>query len=355
MGGRMRVWVIGLLVMSLFWVGVLHANEDEEITDDTEFSDAPLNDNVTHPDWFKLSFLNLPEDLDEALEEGKKGIIVYFGQKRCAYCKALMERDFGREDIAAYTQKNFDVIPLDIWSDRLVTDMQQFVLSEKDLAVREKTNFTPSLIFYDDEGEEALRLRGFYPPYKFQAALEYVAEGHHRTETFRDYLDRGVSALSFEEEGGLNENSLFLPGVVSLSREQFAGDGPQVVFFERPLCHACDVLHTGVMGDETIIRKLATLDVSQVNMLADTPVITPAGAKLTSKEWAAELGLFHAPTLVFYDEWGDEIIRVDSVVQFYRLNSVLEYVVSEGYLDEPNFQRWRQYTGRVVEAPSVEF
>jgi hypothetical protein len=32
---------------------------------------------------------------------------------------------------------------------------------------------------------------------------------------------------------------------------------------------------------------------------------------------------------------------VDSVVGFYRLRNVLNYISSKAYLDEPNYQRWR--------------
>ena len=62
----------------------LAAFQDEDIAD---FVDSPLEDPLSHPEWFKLSFLDVREDLEEAIESGKKGVIVYFGQKRCPYCK----------------------------------------------------------------------------------------------------------------------------------------------------------------------------------------------------------------------------------------------------------------------------
>ncbi|MCP5142816.1 MAG: thioredoxin fold domain-containing protein [Chromatiales bacterium] len=321
---------------------------DPPIEDDLEFSDAPLSDQVEYPSWFKLSFLNLPEDLEEAVDAGKKGLIVYFGQHHCAYCKALMVRGFGREDIAMYTQRNFDVVALDIWSDRMVTDMQHFILPEKELAVREKTNFTPSLIFYDASGREVLRLRGYYPPYKLLAALEYVADGHYRGATFHDYLDRGASAMSFLE-GGLNESELFTEGPAILQRDPVYGERPLAVFFEQPLCHACDLLHTGPLSDPEIRRLLGRMDVAQLNMSGSGPVVIPTGERLTAQQWARQMGLFHAPTVIFFDEWGVEILRIDSVVQLYRMRSVLEYVLSEDYLFEPNFQRWRELNSRAGE------
>ena len=71
-------------------------------------------------------------------------------------------------------------------------------------------------------------------------------------------------------------------------------------------------------------------------------MITPAGERTTAKRWAHALGLFYSPTLLLFDEAGQEIIRLDSVVRFHRLDGVLQYVLSKGYLDQPYFQRWRE-------------
>ncbi|MGB5652124.1 MAG: thioredoxin, partial [Sedimenticolaceae bacterium] len=83
----------------------------------------------------------------------------------------------------------------------------------------------------------------------------------------------------------------------------------------------------------------------------DVPVIKPDGSPGTAREWAEELGIFYAPSIVFFDEHGKEIIRVDSVVRFFRLRNVLNYVLSRGYLTEPNFLRWSSHTRRELDAP----
>jgi len=71
-------------------------------------------------------------------------------------------------------------------------------------------------------------------------------------------------------------------------------------------------------------------------------VLTPDGKRLTAREWARRLGLFYAPTVVFFDERGKEVFRIDSVVRLYRLRGVLQYVLAKGYLEAPTFQRWRE-------------
>jgi len=305
-----------------------------------QFDDAPLEEPLTFPDWFKLSFLDLREDIEEVRESGKQGLMIYFGQKYCAYCKQLLETDLEAEDIQAYVREHFDVIGVDIHGHRTVTDLNGEELAESALAIREKTNFTPSLIFYDAAGAEVLRLRGYYPPYRFRAALEYVADAHYRDETFPQYLARADVPLVFEP-GDLIDEPFFLPGPYMLDRSVIPGERPLAVFFEQGNCHACDVLHTGPLQDPEILTRFEQLENVQLPFWSLTPVITPSGERLNARQWTEKLGLFYTPTLIFFDPHGLEIMRVDSVIQFYRLRNVLDYILSGGYREYPTFQRWR--------------
>jgi thioredoxin-related protein len=289
--------------------------------DSLVFDDRPLEEPLAFPEWFKLSFLDFREDLKEALDSGKDGLLVYYGQKYCAYCKQFLETDLAKEDIQAYTPAGME-------------------MTERELAVREETNFTPSVVFYDGEGREVLRLRGYYPPYRFRAALEYVADDHYRNESFREYLGRADVPLVFEP-GDLNEEPFFMQGPMMLDRSRIWGERPLVVFFEQGSCHACDVLHSGPLADPEIRQRISRLENVQLSYWSDTPVVTPAGERTSAKKWAESLGLFYTPTLIIFDEQGREIIRVDSVVQFYRLRNILDYVLTEGYRNYPNFQSWR--------------
>jgi thioredoxin-related protein len=312
---------------------------DEEIYG---FDDQMLAEPLEHPDWFKQSFLDLGADLSEALEAGKRGIMVYFGQRRCAYCQKLMKVNFGLEDIVEYTRTHFDVIPIDVFGVDEVTDIKGETLTERRFSQREDTVFTPSILFYDAQGALVLRLRGYYPPYQFRAALEYVADGHYERESFRDYLARGDNRMVFEE-GDLNEESFFASPPYNLDR-RVPGERPLAVFFEQGDCHACDVLHGQSLRHTAINRQFSDFDVVQLDMWSDTPVITPSGERTTAREWAAELGLFYAPSILFYDERGKEVLRVDSVIAFFRLRNVLNYIASKAYLTE-SFPQWRAGRG----------
>jgi thioredoxin-related protein len=293
---------------------------DLESSDIYGFDDRPLAEPLEHPPWFKESFLDLGADLKEAVAAGKRGLIVYFGQRRCAYCHKLLKVNFALPDIVGYTRGHFDVVAIDVWGVDEVTDIAGGRLTERELAEREQTHFTPSVLFYDTQGRLALRLRGYYPPYQFRAALEYVADGHYRRESFRDYLARGDNRMVFDA-GDLNEETFFAPPPYDLDR-RIPGERPLAVFFEQGDCHACDVLHGQTLREPGLVRQLEAIDSVQIDMWSDTPVITPEGRRTTARDWAARLGLFYAPSILFFDERGKEILRVDSVVGFYRLRNL---------------------------------
>ncbi|MCZ7597144.1 MAG: thioredoxin fold domain-containing protein [Gammaproteobacteria bacterium] len=268
-------------------------------------------------------------------------MLVYFGQEDCAYCQALMEVNFALPDVVDYTRRHFDVIAVDIWGAREVVDMTGAVMTEREYAVANDTNFTPSFILYDDSAREVFRIRGYYPPYRFRAALEYAADGHYATETFRQYLERADPPPKFELED-LNEQPFFDSPPYALDRSRYPADSPLAVFFEQRDCHACDVLHSAPLADEHVRTLLISMQVVQLDMWSDTPVLTPDGRRFTAREWAGALDITWAPTLVFFDAHGLEIIRVDSVVQQYRLGRVLEYVVEGGYASGLNYQQWHR-------------
>jgi thioredoxin-related protein len=315
------------------------ASVDESVETALGRDDFPREDPLIYPEWFKEPFLNLPDDHAEAVAKGKD-LVVYFGQRRCAYCHKLMDVNFGAPDIVKYTREHFDIVPVDIWGVTEVTDLAGETLTERDFALREETNFTPSLVFYDETGAEALRLRGYYPPYQFRAALEYVADDHYQRESFRDYLARGENRMVFGP-ADLNEEDFFEPPPYNLDRSKVPSERPLVVFFEQGDCHACDVLHGEALRQGELQRQFAEFDSVQIDIWSDTPVVTPEGERTTAQAWARDLGIFYAPSLLFFDEHGREILRVDSVVGFYRLRNVLNYISSKAYLDEPNYQRWR--------------
>lgn len=324
------------LLLTLFSVTV-HAAVD--LASDLVFDDKQLEDELVNPDWFNLSYGDLSDDLKEATNNGKKGIITYFGQKRCAYCKQFFETSLADTDIQNYLRKHYSVIAFDIWGIEEVIDTDGKKYTERELSIHYKTNFTPSLVFYNEKGTPVFRLRGYYPAYKFRAALQYVTEEFYKDETFPEYFER-ADAGDYFLLGGLNERKFFTAPPYKLNKLH-DNKKATAVFFEKGNCHACDLLHSGPLSKDLSIVELEKMNTVQLNMWADTPLTTIKGESTTAKEWAKSLNIFYAPSIVFFDPEGNEIIRVDSVTQFYRLWGVLDYVNQKGYEKSSNYQDWR--------------
>ena len=330
-----------LLLIVVLSLHAFSSNSYAVNSDDIIFDDKPLDYALVLPDWFKLSFLEIDADIKEAKEQNKKGLIIYFGQKFCPYCKAHLDKNWGQDDIVKYTKKNFDVIAINVKGQRPVVDIDGKTYTEKTFSVLKKTNFTPSVIFYNTKGQEVLRLRGYRPPYQFRAALEYVADKHYAKETFRDYMARAELALGFGNEE-LNKNELFNSPPYLLDRSRINAEQPLMVVFERKRCHACDVLHGGPFARPEIETELLKLEAIQLDVHSKQPLLTPDGKKISAEKWAEQLDINYSPTIVFFDEKGKEIIRIESVVWFYRLRNVLKYVLTGAYKKYPTFQLWRQ-------------
>lgn len=305
--------------------------------------DAPVAREIEHPEWFKESFLDLRDDLEQAREAGKKALVLYFGQEHCAYCKALLEVNLRQPNIESYMRANFDVIELDIWGSRSLTMPDGEVISERDLALFENTNFTPSMLFFDLDGQKIHRMRGYYKPYRFQAMLEYIAEGYYQNESFERYIARADPPPSFDEEE-LHDRDWFRQEPIILDRRAAVGQKPLMVIFEQGQCHACDQLHSEPLHNPKSQELLGQFEAYQLRYGSAEPLITPRGEKTTVADWGQQLGIHYLPTLVFFSPEGHEVMRIDSVVGMYRLRGVLDFIASRAYQNEANYQRWRRFS-----------
>jgi len=285
------------------------------------------------PAWFKSSFLDLPEDVAEAARGGKR-LMLYFGQEGCPYCAELFNKNFSQAHIVEYTRRHFDAIDLNMWGDREVTDFSGNVLPEKELAAKLKVWFTPTLLFFNEKGEQVLRINGYYPPHQFLAALQYVAEKQENRVTFREYLAKQAPPPA---KGALHSQPFFAKPPHDLTRSP-AGK-PVAVFFEQKDCAGCDRMQEEMAGNPATLDLLKRFHVIQLDRWGDMPVVMPTGRKTSARQWADELGIAYVPTAVLYDA-GKEVIRIEAMFKGFHVQSVLDYVASGAYQKQPSLQRF---------------
>lgn len=308
---------------------------------------------VIYPDWFKPSFYDLPADLQDARKAGKNGIMVFFSTKTCSYCKAIIEKAFKQEDIVKQLRVNYDVIGLEVLSDTEVVDTTGKTLWAKDFAVQSKAKFTPTMIFYDTNGQVQLRLVGYQSPEKFRGALNYLDGKYYTRMNFRDYLHQQQS-----------ESKTSKQIQTTLNLEQLNGTHkPLLVVFEADICAKCSQLRT-MLKAPVLENDIQKYNIAYVNSSDSTSVITmPDGKKQNGKAWANQLGLIHSPAMLFFDENGKEVLRVDTDIlidEFGKdvaatnenilanLRGRLNFVLQKGYITLPQYQRWRAQQAKKI-------
>ncbi|MBE9564776.1 MAG: thioredoxin, partial [Proteobacteria bacterium] len=62
--------------------------------------------------------------------------------------------------------------------------------------------------------------------------------------------------------------------------------------------------------------------------------------KIKLHEWAKKLDVKYAPSLLFFDDKGAEVFRADAYLRAFHTQSVMDYVASEAFKTQSNFQRY---------------
>ena len=287
------------------------------------------------PAWFAETFLDFRDDVRDAARDGKR-VMVYFGQDGCPYCTQLMKTNFSQQRIVEKTRKHFVAIALNIWGDREVTWVDGRTMSEKALARALKVQFTPTLLFLDEKGAIVARVNGFYPPHRFEAALDYVAGRMESKLPFAEHMRTAGPDTANPE---LADEPFFLKPPYDLRRKP--GVKPLAVIFETPYCTACEEMHADGFTRPAVKRQLQRFDVVQLGLGERTELIPPQGAKTTAEAWARALKVSYTPTVILFDG-GREVFRIEAYVRPFHLAGGLDYVASGGYRKEPSFQRYLQ-------------
>ncbi len=135
-------------------------------------------------DWFQDSFLNLREDAHEAAQAGQS-LAVVFEQRGCPYCLEMHTDHLAQAEIEGFIRPRFRLIQLDLQGARPVTDFDNEVLEERQLARRWRVTVTPTIVFLPlavpasarpGREIEVARMAGLLRKPQFLGMFIYVAE-----------------------------------------------------------------------------------------------------------------------------------------------------------------------------------
>ncbi len=310
----------------------------------TDEANEPFNDGalmtLSYPDWFKESFLVLPEDAADAAADGKQGLFLFFTTQGCSYCHRFIQEVLRDPALSSRLREHFDSIGLEIFSDAEITAFDGEELRVKAFALNQGVEFAPTLLFVDSAGDPLLRLTGYYGPERFSQALDFVTTDRGEDLSWRDYL------AAQREDGNetarpLRDDPLFVQPPYALDRTRMASDRPLLVLFEAAGCERCERFHDQVLSDAPTRERLAGFDVVRLDISdSKTPVMTPDGQSTTPSDWYRALAFTELPALVFFSETGEPVLETDGLVLKSRMGNAIGFVTDRAYEQGWSYQRY---------------
>lgn len=146
--------------------------------------------------FFSQTFGDLPEELEEARQDGKLGLFLFFEQEGCDFCARMLQSVLNQQHVQEWYREHFINIAVDIRGDVELRDVDGITLPSKVFAQHRKVKFTPVMSFLDLNGVEVFRKSGMVAdPEKFLLMGRYVAERRYTDTPFRDYLaEKGLDS-----------------------------------------------------------------------------------------------------------------------------------------------------------------
>ncbi len=141
--------------------------------------------------FFNDSFWDFSEELQNARESGKQGILIMFEMDECPFCHRMKTTILNQPDVQDYFRQHFMIFPVDIEGDVEVVDFQGKQTTMKDFAFQQyRVRATPVFAFFDLNGKYIKRARftgATRDKDEFMLLGKYVVEGAYEKETFTRY------------------------------------------------------------------------------------------------------------------------------------------------------------------------
>lgn len=136
--------------------------------------------------FFNETFGDFSEELQNARDDGKKGVMIFFEMDECPFCHWMKMNVLNQPEVQAYYRENFLLFPVDIEGDIQITTFKGESMSQKDFAFKKhRVRATPVIAFFDLDGNVIHRHTGrTSSAEEFMLMGRYVAEGHYKDTRF---------------------------------------------------------------------------------------------------------------------------------------------------------------------------
>jgi thioredoxin-related protein len=154
--------------------------------------------------FFTQTFGDLPEEMQHAREDGKRGMLLFFESENCSYCQYMLNKVLSDSRVQDWYRERFVNIAVDIHGDIELKDFDGITLPSKVFAEHRRIFLTPVISFLDLNGVEIYRHLGMVKtPEEFMLLGEYI-EGKH-------YFDTEYEVFAEQHGQGKREELLVTP------------------------------------------------------------------------------------------------------------------------------------------------
>ena len=276
------------------------------------------------PDWFKESFLDIQEDVDEATAANRH-VLLFFQLNNCPYCDRMLREVFETDPLMSYIQEHFDVIAINVRGDREIAFNETTSVTEKELSELLKVWSTPGIMFLNADNKPVVRVDGYRSPERFKHILDYVSSKAYRQQTLTAYMNQHLNEPVYR----LRDDPMFQD-----MKDFSAVQGPLAVIFEDSRCHDCDEFHNRLLADPAVRKELAAFTVVRLDTDIETDsLIDPAGNQTSPRAWAEQLGMTYRPGVLLYVD-GKLLSRYDSLLFVHHFKEGLHWIGSGAFEQE---------------------
>ena len=168
-----------------------------------------VENQIRFPDYLKSSaaepasgilhdqpfFMAMPHNLKRNQQPAAKPLMVLFEQKECAACDEMHAHAFKNAETLAML-KQFDVVRLSLFGKAPVVTPDGKQMTEAEWGRALNVAYTPSIVFFDEQGKEAFRVDAYLKTFHLNSSLDYVAsKGYLSQPNFQRFVEARAEKL----------------------------------------------------------------------------------------------------------------------------------------------------------------
>ena len=278
------------------------------------------------PDWFKDSFLEIAEDVEEATESGKH-VLLFFHLNECPYCSITVNDQFQQEPLKSFMQEHFDSIEINIKGDREIALSEDVSLTERELAKHLKIRGTPTILLFNSDNKVVLRLSGYRSIPALQQAFNYVQQKAYLETSFAEFKRQNMQYGKYQ---------FIADPLIETVSDLSVIKQPVALLFEDDDCNECATFHNKLISRQEIRQQLEQYRFIRIDGKSDDLITDFNGRKISPKNWAAELNMTYRPGMLLFDE-GKEVARLGSMLFPFHFEHFLRFGLNK------NYQKYSRY------------